>query len=401
MLIDTCYEGVEIHREEKILYARFLHPHQVLSTCRAAGGLQSGLDYVYNHQSCEPAGHSDQHSLKVWRDPSAYREATCRPYGLPAQVCASLGTAANMHHAALVEERFRHLTVVAVCTGGVEANAGRAGDPAAVFETAEGFEKLPPAEKVPGPGTINTLLFINQPLIPGALTRVIMTATEAKCAALQELAVNSRYSDGLATGTGTDQIAVAAMETGAAPLTSAGKHAKLGELIGLTVYRAIKQTLANQNQLTPAGQCSAKIHLERFGLDRRAMQTLICCHLEPDRARLLEENFSVFERDPLTVAAVAAMVHLKDKFAWGILPPACWSEVMGAQAALVACSVGGDFQRLADYRDALAPTRAADGNSNFRELVCRAMALGFEDKWKQKFVEAKGGRATETPDVEQ
>lgn len=241
------------------------------------------------------------------------------------------------------------------------------------------------------------LLFINQPLIPGALTRVIMTATEAKCAALQELAVNSRYSDGLATGTGTDQIAVAAMETGAAPLTSAGKHAKLGELIGLTVFRAIKQTLANQNQLTPAGQCSAKIHLERFGLDRRAMLTLICRYLEEDEARLLEENFSVLERDPLTVAAVAAvaaMVHLRDKFAWGILPPACWSEVMGAQAVQVACSVGGDFRRLSDYRDALAPTRVAVGNGALVELVCRAMALGFADKWKQSCSEAKGGRPT-------
>ncbi len=34
-----------------------------------------------------------------------------------------------------------------------------------------------------------------------------MMATEAKTAAFQELSVNSRYSDGLAIGTGTDQIA--------------------------------------------------------------------------------------------------------------------------------------------------------------------------------------------------
>jgi predicted ATPase len=37
MLIDTFYEGVEIHRREKIIFARFLHPHSVISTCRAAG----------------------------------------------------------------------------------------------------------------------------------------------------------------------------------------------------------------------------------------------------------------------------------------------------------------------------------------------------------------------------
>lgn len=34
MLIDTLYNGVEIHREEKIIYARFLQPHSVRFTSR-------------------------------------------------------------------------------------------------------------------------------------------------------------------------------------------------------------------------------------------------------------------------------------------------------------------------------------------------------------------------------
>ncbi|BBO82583.1 hypothetical protein DSCO28_31490 [Desulfosarcina ovata subsp. sediminis] len=51
-------------------------------------------------------------------------------------------------------------------TGGVEGNAGRAGDPASVFETKNGFETLPPAGTIPGPGTINSMIFINMPLIP-------------------------------------------------------------------------------------------------------------------------------------------------------------------------------------------------------------------------------------------
>ena len=56
MLIDTLYDGVELHREEKIIYARFLRPHHVLSTCWMAGGLRRDLNYIYNHQSCELAG---------------------------------------------------------------------------------------------------------------------------------------------------------------------------------------------------------------------------------------------------------------------------------------------------------------------------------------------------------
>ena len=91
MRIDTYYDGVEIHREEKIIYAKFLQPHTVLSTCRAAGGLQRGLEYVYNHQSCEPAGHSHKIASGLWRNPEEYRKSVCGPYGLPDEKCATLG----------------------------------------------------------------------------------------------------------------------------------------------------------------------------------------------------------------------------------------------------------------------------------------------------------------------
>ncbi len=384
MHIETYYDGVEIHREEKIIYARFLRPHQVISTCRAAGGLRSDLDFVFNHQSCEPAGHGHRMKPEMWRDPAAYRQRVCAPCGLAAETCATLGTAANMNNAAFVSEGFRELEVAAVCTGGVETNAGRSGDPASVYETGDGFETLPPAETAPGEGTINTMIFISRPLIPGALVRTIMTATEAKSAALQELAVNSRYSDRLATGTGTDQIAVAAMQTDDPPLTSAGKHAKLGELIGRAVYGAVKETLAIQNSLTPLGQCSAKIHLERFGLDRKRFMEAVCAHLDPETADLLRENFLVVERDPVTVAAVAAMVHLKDKFRWGVLPGHCWSEVMAAYAAQVVCAVSGDYSRMAEYREMLAPARGSCDSKAFLDLACRAFAEGYADKWRDK-----------------
>jgi adenosylcobinamide amidohydrolase len=399
MRIGTYYDGVEIHRNDKMIYARFLSTHQVLSTCRAAGGLRDDLGFLLNHQSCEPAGHMHRLAPEVWRDAERYRRMICDPWDLPAEECAVLGTAANMHNAVLQTESFRELTVLAVCTGGVESNAGRAGDPASVYETGEGFEKINKAADPKGPGTINTMLFINKPLTPGALTRTLVTATEAKTAALQELCVNSRYSDGPATGTGTDQIGVAACETGESPLTGAGKHAALGELIGRAVLRATKETLALQNSLTPAGQCSAKIHMERFGLSRKAMQEGICRHLTNGQASLLLDNFTAIERDPVTVAAVAAMVHLKDKFAWGILPATCWGEVMGAYAAQVACAVSGDYTRIAEYRKTLAHLHREHGNADFLALACQALAMGFADKWK-KTTPAAGQSETQKEEEE-
>ena len=381
MLIETHYEGLEIHREDKIIYAKFVRPHMVLSTCRAAGGFQDGLSHVYNHQGCEPTGHSHRFSSSAWRDPKTFRKGVCERYDLPPEGCATMGTAANMNNAFFAKETFRDLEVIAVCTGGVETNAGRAGDPASYYETAESFEMVKKDEEKPGPGTINTMIFIGKPLTPGAMARTIMTATEAKTAALQELAVNSRYSDGPATGTGTDQIVVACLQSDEIPLTGAGKHSKLGELIGKSVLAAVKGTLAMQNDLTPQGQCSAKIHLERFGLTRGSMQDKICENLDPEQAELLRNNFTEIERDPVTVAAAAALAHLKDKFAWGVLPPSSWSEVMAAHAAQLACAVSGDYAKLAHYRESLAPKKKQNDNAAFIELACRAFAIGFAEKW--------------------
>ena len=383
MLIGVYYNALEIHRENRIIYAKFLRPHQVISTCRAAGGVQTGLTYIYNHQSCEPSGHHKRLSHEIYRNAEAYRMHTSEPYGLQPEACATLGTAANMRHAAFRHDVFNDLEVIAVCTGGVESNAGRAGDPASVYESPEGFETVPPGGEAPGPGTINTMIFINKPLIPGALVRCIMTATEAKTAALQELAVNSRYSNGPATGTGTDQIAVSALiDHDVAPFTSAGKHVKLGELIGRCVHDAVTETLARQNSLTPSGQCSAKIHLERFGVDRKGMADQICSHLPEEEADILRKNFKGIEKDPVTVASVASITHLKDKFLWKILPETCHKEIMGTHAALIACAVSGHYRQMSQYRELLSQDAAAADDAGFVSLVCRAMALGFQDKWK-------------------
>ncbi len=386
MLLGTFYEGVEIHREDKVVFARFLVPHRVLSTCSAAGGLHDNLTHLYNHQSCEPSGHHRPIHRLVSQDPRAYRRVIACRHGLPPEECATLGTAANMRYAAVRREISRDLEVVAVCTGGVETNSGRAGDPASVYESNGSFERVGGRESV-SHGTINTLLFINRELTPGAIVRSVITATEAKTAALQELAVGSRYSDGLATGTGTDQIAVAARLNTGMPLTGAGKHCVLGELIGKTVHDAVCETLMLQNHLTPEGQRSAVLHLERFGTSGPDLLEAIALHLEGPEAVLLRNNFTVIERDPLVVAAVAALVHVRDKVVWGILPRSCVPELGATFGAQIAAAVSGDYTRLDAYRDTLAAARPDFTNPNFVRLTAYALALGFQEKWPNPTVE--------------
>jgi adenosylcobinamide amidohydrolase len=395
MLLGKFYEGLELHREDKIVFAKLLVPHLVLSTSRAAGGLRDDLKVIFNHQSCEPAGHGLAKGSKGYTDPMGYMTEICEEHGLPPEASASLSTAANMRLVAVEEESYKDLSVVAAVTGGVEGNAGRAGDPATGYEGKDGYEPLPRkgtngAEFSPLHGTINTLLFISLPLAPGALVRTVMTATEAKTAALQELNVNSRYSDGLATGTGTDQIGVAArMVDGWPPLTSAGKHSKLGELIGVAVKRATKSVLVRQNGMTVDKQCSVKILMERFFMKdgyHRISGTELASYMaaflpSKEKGELFVQNRKPLFHDPVNVAAVAAIVRLKDEFAWGILPPLIWPEVMASHAAQLAAAVSGKYGKIPEYRERFDIRAGETDNEAFVKLVSEAMAMGFLDKW--------------------
>lgn len=379
MLLRTFFDAIELHRGDKFVSARFLRPFKVISTCPANGGLADHLDMVFNHQCCEPAGHQMAHLMAAHRRPLQYQDALLADHGLSGKA-AGLGTAANMHNLCIAEENYRELAVVAVATGGVEGNAARAGDPASYHEYDGVFHRI--GNIGPGQhGTINVMLAVNTPLTDGAMVRTVMTATEAKAAVLQELSIPSRQSPAIATGTGTDQIAVMAPAEGAAPLSSAGHHGKLGELIGRAVTRAIRDTLVWQNGLTPNRQCSCGLLLERFGAGVAALSERIAALLPtPELAELARANLHAVDRDPPSVAAAAALIHLHDQVGWGVIPPACWPEIAAQQAALLAAAASGCFDRLADYRGTLAVE--AFSSEVLVTLVATALALGFADKWR-------------------
>ena len=375
------YDGIEIYRKEKIIYVNFLVQHRVISTCGVNGGLRDDLEGIANHQLCEPSGHDRKVLMSIAESPVDYLTSVCEKHGLSPEKIALLGTAANMNYAAVESQEYRGLKVVAISTGGVETNAGRAGDPANIYEKDGKFISTEGEVDEPR-GTINTIIIMNKELTHGAMVRSLITASEAKAAALQELAVNSRYSCGLATGTGTDQVGIASRLTGEIPLTSAGKHTKLGELIGLTVIESVKKTLVLQESLTPQSQRSAKIHLERFGIDEKSMKEKICGFLNEEKTKLLEKNFVTINRDSVTVAATSALVHLRDKIDWGILSENCLPEIFSSYGAQLSASISGKFERVGYYRECLSHEHMGICNHTFTNFICKSFALGFNEKWE-------------------
>ena len=380
MLIGRFYDDLEIHRERKYIAVRFVVPHKVISTCRVNGGLRDDLKMVFIHQVCEPVDHySDLQELAV-SDPRAYFKKICGEYEIPGN-SASLGTAANVNCASIRVMSFRDLGVLAICTAGVEVNAGRAGDPADIFESNGKFEPISKDEKKEH-GTINIIVCINKPLANGAMVRSVITATEAKTAALLELNINSRYSCEPATGTGTDQIAVASKLTDEQPLTGAGNHTKLGELIGRTVTESVKEALNYQSKLTPEKQRSIVAHLERFGISADKIKKGVKRYLAPDKAVLFEKNFPGVDRDPIAVAATAALVHLWDKIRWKILPGTCLPDILVIHGAHLAAATACNYDRLKVYRERLSGCDFKLNEGSLFELICRAIAMGYDEKWK-------------------
>jgi adenosylcobinamide amidohydrolase len=91
-------------------------------------------------------------------------------------------------------------------------------------------------------GTINIICLTCAGMTPAAMIEAVMTVTEAKAAALQNLGIKSKVSDGSATGTGTDAIAIAA-DPQADKIRYCGKHVLCGELLANLVIEAVTSSI--------------------------------------------------------------------------------------------------------------------------------------------------------------
>lgn len=365
-------EYVAVRRLGRFLVAELTSPHRVLSTCPMHGGQHEAIRFVVNHQSCEATAHMERYDELHAIGTAGYHQHVCAALGLAADEVVLMGTAANMNYAAHCQERFAELTVDAIVTAGVQGNATRAADPAAWTENAAGWQPLSTLA-----GTINTMLFINQPLTPGALARAVVTMTEGKTAALQELAVSSRYSPYGATGTGTDQYSVAApLSPERAPLTSTSPHVKLGELIGRAVLSATKEALRWQNGLEASVTRSLVHALGRFGLTEARLQHDLASRLNDRQRALLDNNSQALLYEPAVASRAYAYAAVLDRVQHGTLPVAVARDVLREQAAGMASAVAAKphlwfafFQQLdASFERPL-------------DAVITALALGWAQKW--------------------
>ena len=348
-------------------------PHRVLSTSTKNGGQQDHIRYLVNHQSCEPSKHQERFDYMVGMGLEAYHDVVCAELGLDPAAVALMGTAANMNNVAIVRKNYQQLAATAVVTAGVEANATCAGDPAAWCETEQGWKKLPAYA-----GTINTMLLVNHPLTEGALARAVITMAEAKSAALNRLAVRSRQSKDLATGTGTDQFCVAALLGGAKPLTSTSTHVVLGELIGSATREAMAEALRWQNGLEPSHTRSLFYALRPYGIDEESLWNEIAPLLSERNLELLKANRNAVFYDPLVASSAYALASVLDRFRYGVLPANAARAALCAQAATLGVQISGQPQLWPSFHAGLATSESEQPV----HLITKAIALGWSAKWQ-------------------
>lgn len=213
--------------KNRSLIVDFTSPRTVVSTL---DGQRDNIATVGNHYSpppCWALNHSS--GLKELRD------EILPVLGKDSKTSAFLFTGADMDNLAVVKETFKDMTVYGLVTAGVRGNAVRmAKDVGNYYE----------------PGTINMIFLSNMHLTPRAMTRAIISATEGKTAALQDLDIRSSYQSltSSATGTGTDNIIV--VQGNGPVIDNAGGHSKMGELIARTAYAGVKEAIGKQNGIT-------------------------------------------------------------------------------------------------------------------------------------------------------
>lgn len=173
------------------------------------------------------------------RDWQLYLDSVLADLGLSPQEVAFLSTGVDIDDFAVREESFAEFRICAVVTAGVMSNAQRIGvDEGRNLERDGKFEAL---------GTINIIALTNASLSEGAMVRSIITATEAKIVALQDLDVRSSYSPQYqATGTGTDNVMI--VSGLGAKIHYMGGHAKMGELLAKAVTAATKEAILRHHK---------------------------------------------------------------------------------------------------------------------------------------------------------
>lgn len=235
MKLETNISSVEAEIQENKLILKSKVPLKILSSAVLNGGPMEA-NCIMNFQVPEDAG-SDLDD-EVHKEAGDFLLDETVKLGIPKDKVVAIMTAAKMKNVEGVTQRFQDVTLTTFVTAGAYF-AATPGDEIASKQSAFPSKKW---------GTINTIVLVDGNLTNSCMVNAVVTATEAKAAALRELDVRSRFSGEIATGTVTDSVVIACTKRGRI-IKYAGSGTIIGELIGKSIKKALKKAIYKQENM--------------------------------------------------------------------------------------------------------------------------------------------------------
>ena len=305
----TLSNGDNVYFYDKSIVVYFKGQRKVLSTSVYNGGYHEDFDAVYNYDAKLGAGMPCEMLADTYLE---HMRLISKRLALNPDKVSGMATAASMENVAVETLKYKELTVTAIVTGGIETNGGKVGDPADYYRPVEKPDKF---------GTINIMLLMDCDMPEGTLARALVTCTEAKTAAIQELLEGSKYSNGIALEVDPVLTIIVANSESPLYLEGAGKHSKLGELIGRTVLKAVKRALAKQSGLTPECQHDVFRRLKRFGVIPQTMwqeySKMTGATVKPEYLVAAED----LGKENMMLCMTSLYIHLLDQMLWKLISP--------------------------------------------------------------------------------
>jgi adenosylcobinamide hydrolase len=206
--------------------------YRVVSSAPRGGGIIRARS-ILNHQVPANPMKPGHHVMKKWCNPARFLGRLAVKIKAVSPV-VGLMTAVPMKQLVIDREQSGTILVECFCTVGV-TNAVRAGEQVVPKRGRSQSDRA---------GTINIILVTNATLAVPAMIGAVQVATESKTATLIRNKVRSTTERScLATGTGTDAVALATSLEGHYRIQYSGTHTEMGSMIGRLVARCVQKGL--------------------------------------------------------------------------------------------------------------------------------------------------------------
>ncbi|MCW4000131.1 MAG: adenosylcobinamide amidohydrolase [Candidatus Bathyarchaeota archaeon] len=294
-------EGTRLIRKDNVLAVICDNPLKTVSSAIFNGGCRP-VKAVLNIGV--PEGYSD---LSLHLDPLQLITSSALKLGLTDDYLAMV-TAANIKNYSLKTQKATDFSVTVAATAGCQ-HGESSGEDMDVQEIA---------------GTINIIVFIDGNPAESCMVASLITATEAKTAALRDLDVRSRYTGDSATGSITDSVTVATNGKGK-PVVLGGPASKLGKLVGACTRQAVAEALLKQEPFWGARSVADRLRERHLPLEKLAAEVSKIEGLEVSAEGLS----AILRQNPVYGWQLLAASRLDEDYKKNLLPTDFedWSSV--------------------------------------------------------------------------